>query len=81
MKQIVIITVLQACEILKAYGMSVSPVHIHAGIDCGAYPFGARIQGEKQKRPVYEIYKPLLMQWINERSEEITGNSESEEIL
>lgn len=71
MKQIIIITVLQACEILKEHGMSVSPVHIHAGIECGAYPFGVCIKGENQKRPVYEIYRPLLLKWIAERSEEI----------
>lgn len=67
MKQIVVITVHQACLILKEHGMPIQPNHLRAGIDCGAYPFGVAVQ--MNKSPVYEIFKPLLMKWIDERSE------------
>ena len=69
MKRIItVISVLEACEILKSYGWSVTPKHLYAGIACGAYPFGVAIPMPKQT--AYEIYKPLLMKWIDERSEE-----------
>lgn len=69
-KKIVVISTEQACEILKEHGMSIQPNHLRAGIDCGAYPFGIAVQMKKSS--VYEIFKPLLMKWIAERSEEVT---------
>lgn len=69
-KKIVVINTEQACEILKNHGMNIQPNHLRAGIDCGAYPFGVAVQMKKSS--VYEIFKPLLMKWIAERSEEVT---------
>lgn len=53
--------------ILKEHGMQIQPNHLRAGIDCGAYPFGVAVK--MNKSTVYEIFKPLLMRWISERSE------------
>ena len=63
----VVINTTEACKILREHGMSISPLHLRAGPECGAYPFGSAIKMDKQW--VYEIYKPLLMKWIAERSE------------
>jgi hypothetical protein len=69
MKRIItVINTTEACKILKDYGMSISPAHLRAGIECGAYPFGVAVKMDKQC--AYEIYVPLLMRWIEERSEE-----------
>ena len=70
-REIVVISVAQAVEILKQHGMAIYPEHLRAGIECGAYPFGKAIK--MQKHSVYEIYKPLLMRWIDERSEEVSA--------
>lgn len=67
-KLITVINTVEACKILTTHGMSISPAHLRAGLDCRAYPFGSSIKMDKQY--VYEIYKPLLMKWIEERSEE-----------
>lgn len=66
--KIVILTIKETVEILKQYGMKISEVHLRAGLDCGAYPFGVSIR--MQKSPCYEVYQPLLMKWIKERSVE-----------
>ncbi len=62
-----VITTAEACKILREHGMSISPAHLRAGIECGAYPFGVAVRMEKQC--AYEIYMPLLRKWIEERSE------------
>lgn len=64
---ITVITTAEACKILREHGMSISPAHLRAGIECGAYPFGVAVRMEKQC--AYEIYMPLLRKWIEERSE------------
>lgn len=64
---IVVLTINEAVEILREHGMKISPPHLRAGIECGAYTFGACIPLDK--RPTYEIYKPLLMRWIAERED------------
>ena len=64
---IIVITVKEACEILREHGFKTNPQHIYAGLDCGAYSFGVAIKTPKST--VYEVYKPLLMRWIAERSE------------
>lgn len=69
MRMIVVISVIQACKILEEHGMKIQPNHLRAGIHCGAYPFGNEIQ--MNKSCVYEIFKPLLMKWIDERSMEV----------
>ena len=63
---IVIITIAECVKILREHGMSISDAHLRAGIECGAYPFGVCIPMMKQK--AFEIYKPLLLKWIEERS-------------
>lgn len=69
MKQIIILTIKQTVEILREHGMSICEPHLRAGIECGAYPFGVCIQ--MGKHPAFEVYKPLLMRWIEERSEDV----------
>lgn len=69
MKQIIILTIKQTVEILREHGMNISAPHLRAGLECGAYPFGVCIQMEKH--PAFEVYKPLLMRWIEERSEDV----------
>ena len=63
---IVVITVAEARQILEDNGFSTSEAHIRAGIECGAYNFGVCIPAAKTR--TFEVYKPLLMQWIKERS-------------
>lgn len=65
---IVVLTINETIEILREHGMKISPPHLRAGIECGAYPFGVCVKMDKH--PAYEIFKPLLMRWIAERSEE-----------
>lgn len=67
MSMIVVLTVNETVDILREHGMSISAPHLRAGIECGAYPFGVCVKTDK--RPTYEIFKPLLMRWIEERSE------------
>ena len=64
-RHIVIISIKDTVEILRSHGMSISDAHLRAGIECGAYPFGVCIP---MKQNTYEVYKPLLMKWIEERS-------------
>lgn len=62
-----ILTIQQACKVLKEHGFSVSPAHLGAGLQQGVYPFGVAI---KMSEWVYEIYSTLLMKWIAEREED-----------
>ena len=64
-----VITIQQACKILKEYGFSVSPAHLGAGLQQKVYPFGVAI---KMTEWVYEIYDTLLMKWIAEREENVS---------
>ena len=64
-RHIVIISIKDTVEILREHGMSISDAHLRAGIECGAYPFGVCIP---MKQNTYEVYKPLLLKWIEERS-------------
>lgn len=68
MSTIIVISVQETVRILEENGMKITPAHLRAGIECGAYPFGVAIK--MTKNYVYEIYKPLLMNWIAERSED-----------
>ncbi len=68
-KMIVCLSVMETVEILKKHGFQVSPVHLRAGIECGAYPFGNAVRMAKSCS--FEIFKPLLMKWIDERSMEV----------
>ena len=62
---IVVISIAECVRILREHGMNISDAHLRAGIDCGAYPFGVCIP---LKQKTYEVYKPLLLKWIEERS-------------
>ena len=68
---IVVISVAETVRILSEHGMNITPAHLRTGIECRAYPFGVCIPMQKQN--TYEIYKPLLLKWIEERSEERTA--------
>lgn len=69
MKIITILTIDETVTILREHGMKISAPHLRAGLECGAYPFGACIRMDKH--PAFEVYKPLLMKWIDERSEDV----------
>lgn len=71
MKMIKILTISQACRILKEHGFEVSPNHLGVGLQQGVYPFGVAI---KMTEWVYEIYDVLLHKWIDERSEEVNAS-------
>ena len=66
---IIVLTIDETVNILRENGMKISAPHLRAGIECGAYTFGVCVKTDKQ--PTYEIYKPLLMRWIAERSENV----------
>lgn len=71
-KIIVILSVSEACKILKEHGIVMGEEHIRAGLIAKVYPFGVAFKmREDSSRYVYEIYKPKLMKWIDEISEEI----------
>lgn len=71
-KIIVILSVSEACKILKEHGIAMSEEHIRAGLIAKVYPFGVAFKmREDSSRYVYEIYKPKLMKWIDEISEEV----------
>lgn len=67
---IVIISVAETVKILSEHGMTITPAHLRAGIECGAYTFGVCIPMTKSK--AYEIYKSKLERWIKERDDEET---------
>lgn len=69
MRQIVVLTIKEAVTVLREAGMQISEPHLRAGIECGAYPFGVCVRMDKH--PTFEVYRPLLMQWIAERSEDV----------
>ena len=64
-----VITIQQACKVLKEHGFSVSPAHLRAGLQQRVYPFGVAI---KMTEWVYEIYSTLLDKWIAEREEDVS---------
>lgn len=63
---IAVISIAETRRILAEHGFDTSEAHIRAGIECGAYPFGVCIPAAKSR--TFEVYKPLLMEWIKERS-------------
>ena len=62
-----VISVQQACTILKEHGCNVTPACLRAGLQQRVYPFGDAI---KMQEWVYDIYDVLLMKWIREREGE-----------
>lgn len=65
---ITILTIAQAREILAEHGMSVSEVHIRAGIECGVYDFGRCIPAAKSR--TFEVYKGKLIRWIKDHADD-----------
>lgn len=63
---IIVISIAETRQILAENGLIASEAHIRAGIECGAYPFGVCIPADKNR--TFEVYKPLLLEWIRERS-------------
>ena len=70
-KIMVVIGIKEAAQILREHGMKISDVDLRAGIEQRVYPFGDAVLIAKS--PVFHIYKPLLMKWIEQRSEEATA--------
>lgn len=68
-KQIVVIGIKEASRILREHGMQISDGDLRAGIEQKVYPFGDAVT--VTSKPVFHVYHPLLMQWINERSVEV----------
>jgi hypothetical protein len=68
-KQIVVIGIKEASRILREHGMQISDGDLRAGIEQKVYPFGDAVT--VTSKPVFHVYQPLLMQWINERSVEV----------
>lgn len=68
-KMIVCLTVKETVQLLKEHGFKITEQHLRAGLECGAYPFGDVVK--MAKSPCFEIFRPKLMEWINERSEDI----------
>jgi hypothetical protein len=68
-KQIVVIGIKEASRILREHGMQISDGDLRAGIEQKVYTFGDAVT--VTSKPVFHVYQPLLMQWINERSVEV----------
>ncbi len=65
-KTIETLTPAEATEILRSYGMRLSPDTLRYGLEQGLYPFGVCIHCDRQ--PVYQIFSKLFFQWIDERA-------------
>lgn len=66
---IIVISVAETVRILSEHGMTITPAHLRAGIECGAYTFGVCIPMKKEK--TFEIYRNKLEQWIEERETDV----------
>lgn len=64
----VVIGIREAAKILRENGMQISDGDLRAGIEQRVYPFGDAVV--VTSKPVFHVYLPLLMQWIEARSEE-----------
>lgn len=67
-KLMVVIGIKEAAQILREHGMKISDADLRAGLEQKVYPFGDAVVVTSQ--PVFHIYKPKLLAWIDERSEE-----------
>ena len=65
-KIMVVIGIKEAAQILREHGMKISDADLRAGLEQKVYPFGDVVTSQ----PVFHIYKPKLLAWIDERSEE-----------
>lgn len=68
-KLMIVISIKEASRILREHGMQISDGDLRAGIEQKVYPFGDAVT--ITSKPVFHVYQPLLMQWINERSVEV----------
>ena len=68
-KIMVVIGIKEAAAILREHGFSISEGDLRAGLEQRVYPFGDAVV--VTSKPVFHIYKPLLMDWIAARSEEV----------
>lgn len=60
------LTINEATERLRAAGLKVGSDTLSDGIEQDAYPFGICIHGDGRR--VFQIFKKLLDEWIEERS-------------
>lgn len=60
------LTVQEATELLRSYGMKISVDTLGRGLQQGVYPFGIYIQGKKD--PIYQIFRVKLDKWVLEHS-------------
>ena len=58
------LTVQEACEELRALGMSISLDKLRDGIEQGVFPFGICIQMKERK---FDIFRVPFDKWISER--------------
>ena len=64
-KVIEMMTVQEACEELRALGMSISLDKLRDGIEQGVYPFGTCIHMKERK---FDIFRVLFNKWVDERA-------------
>ena len=62
------LSVATTTEIMRAAGISMTADTLRAGLKQGVFPFGDCI--EREKGPVYHIYKKLFDQWMHARAVE-----------
>ena len=75
MNQSITITVTEAAQILRSYGMHCSAKTIADGIENGSYPFGRIVSvGESGRRRV-EIFRVHFCRWLHEMTAENTIES------
>ena len=65
MGKIETLTPQEATEILRRYGMRISPDVLRLGLQQGVYPFGVYIAGNGS--PIYQIFRKQFNEWISER--------------
>ncbi len=63
-------TIQEVYEALSEMGVKTTPYKIRAAIAQGVYPFGVRIQLERQE---FEIYRALFEKWVDERATIVAG--------
>jgi len=69
MKQIVTMNLNECAAYLRAHGMSISNVALANGLEQRVYPFGICIVNDNSR--VFQIFKRLLDEWIEEREMEV----------
>lgn len=70
MKTVICLKPTETLKILREHGVKMSMAMLKTGLEHGIFPFGIAVKVVKNTE--YEIYHKLLMDWISERSEEVT---------